>query len=43
MVNNALPEDLEFMGLSYYIRDAMQPRWVVIGVEDARIGRKMWK
>ena len=38
MVTNALPEDLESMGLSYYIRDAMQPKWVVIEVEDARIG-----
>ena len=36
MVNTALPEDLESMGSSSYIQDAMQLRWAVIGVEDAR-------
>ena len=39
MVNIALPEDLESMGGSSYIHDALQLRWAVTGVEDARIPR----
>ena len=36
IVNTALPEDLESMGGSFNIYDALQLRWSVIGVEDAR-------
>ena len=39
MVNTALPEDLESMGESFYIYGALQLRWAVIGVEDARNAR----
>ena len=39
MVNTTLPENLESMGLSCYIQDAMQLRWAVIGVEDARMAK----
>ena len=37
MVNTALPEDLESMGGSSYIHDALQLRWAVKGVEEARM------
>ena len=39
MVNTALPKDLESMGLSSYIQDAMQLRWAVTGKDDARMPR----
>ena len=34
-----LPEELESMGGSFYIHEALQLRWAVIGVEDARKAR----
>ena len=36
IVNTALPEDLGSMEGRCYIHDALQLRWAVIGVEDAR-------
>lgn len=39
MVNTGLPEDLESMGGSSSIHDALQLRWVVTGVEDPGIPR----
>ena len=39
MVITTLPENLESMGLSCYIEDAMQLIWAVIGAEGARMAK----